>query len=54
MIRIKYGILTANCRGIPEDLGNLRVHLDHEVLLHCNLRVAVLNLLLYPFVEDLS
>ena len=54
MSRIKFGILTAHRRGLPEDLGDLRVHLDHQVLLDRHLGVAVLNLLLDPFIEDLS
>ena len=54
MIKINFGILTAHSRGFPEDLGNFRVHLDHKVLLNRHLGMAVLNLLLDPFIEDLS
>ena len=43
--------LTAHCGGRPEDLGDLRVHLDHNVLLHGDFLVADLDLLVDPLVE---
>ena len=46
--------LTANGVGLPEDLGDLRVHLDHQVLLHGDLFVARLDLLPNPLVEGLA
>ena len=51
MKRIK---LTAHSSGLPENLGYLRVHLDHDILLHGNLCVAILNLLLDPIIEGLA
>ena len=53
-IRMKYSKLTAHCSGLPEDLGYLRVHLDHYVLLYGHLCVAILNLLLDPIIEGLA
>lgn len=43
--------LTADGRGLPEDLGDGRVHLDHEVLLLGHLGVALVDLFLDPFAE---
>ena len=48
------GALTADGRRLLEDLGDLRVHLDHEVVLHGHLGVAGLDLLLDPLGEWLA
>ena len=48
------GALTADGGRLLEDLGYLRVHLDHEVVLHGHLGVAGLDLLLDPLGEGLA
>ena len=53
-MRRKWLALTAHGRGLTEDLRDLGIHLDHQVLLDRHLGVAVLDLLLHPFVEDLA
>ena len=45
--------LTADGGRLLEDLGDLWVHVDHEVLLHCDLLVSHLDLLADPPVEGL-
>ena len=50
-IKIYGCALTAHSRTLTEDLGDLRIHLYHYILLHRNLGVAVLNLCLHPFGE---
>ena len=46
--------LTADGTGLLEDLGDLRVHLDHQVLLHGDLLVPCFDLSADPFVEVLT
>ena len=46
--------LTANSGRLLEDLGNLWIHLDHEIPLVGNFLVPCLYLLSDPFVECLS
>ena len=53
-IRMKRIKLTAHSSGLPENLGYLRVHLDHDVLLYGHLCVTILNLLLDPIVKGLA
>ena len=47
----KVDALTADGGGLLEDRGDLRVHVDHQVLLHGDLLVARLHLLLDPVGE---
>jgi len=47
-------ILTADGLALSEDLGDLRVHVDHEVLLGLDLVVALLHLRLDPLGERWS
>jgi hypothetical protein len=44
-------LLTAHRGGRPEDLSDLRVHLDHYILLHGDFLVASLDLLVDPLIE---
>ena len=46
--------LTANSGRLLEDLGNLWIHLNHEIPLIGNFLVPCLYLLSNPFVECLS
>ena len=47
-------ILTADGGRLLEDLGNLRVHLDHQILLHGDLLVPCFDLRTDPLVEVLT
>ena len=47
-------ILTADVDGAVEGLGDLRVHLDQELLLRCQLLVAGGDLVLHPGIEWLA
>ena len=47
----KVDVLTADGRRLLEDRGDLRVHVDHQVLLHGDLLVARLDLRLHPIGE---
>ena len=44
-------VLTAHGDGLLEDLRDLRVHLDHQVLLDRHLLVTSLDLILHPVRE---
>lgn len=47
-------LLTADCRGIPEDLGDVLVHLDGHVLILYHLIVPLIDLLIAPVFEGVS
>ena len=48
------GVLTTDCCRLLEDLGNLRVHLDHEVSFNGDFLVTCLYLLPDPLVKGLT
>ena len=51
MVRDNRIALTTNSRTLTENLCDLRIHLDHDILLYRHLGVAVLDLCLHPFGE---
>ena len=47
-------LLTADCRRIPEDLGDVLVHLDGHVLIVNHLVVPLIDFLIDPVFERVS
>ena len=48
---MKVDVLTADGRRLLEDRGDLRVHVDHQILLHGDFLMARLDLRLDPIGE---
>jgi hypothetical protein len=53
-LKIGLAALTTDSGRLFEDLGDLRVHLNHQVLLHRDLLVPQLNLAADPLIEGLA
>ena len=46
--------LTAHCGRLSKDLSHIRVHLDQEILLDCDLPVSNLDLSFDPLIKLIS